>query len=54
MPDKAPPPLPDVLAGPLLRLPNLAIHMNREVNEKGLLLNKQTGLPLIFGHTANT
>lgn len=38
----------------IARLPNLAIHMNREVNEKGLLLNKQTGLPLIFGHTANT
>ncbi|MGQ2966307.1 M18 family aminopeptidase [Methylophilus sp.] len=36
------------------RLPNLAIHMNREVNEKGLALNKQTGLPLIFGHAANS
>ncbi|WP_018986233.1 M18 family aminopeptidase [Methylophilus methylotrophus] len=36
------------------RLPNLAIHMNREVNEKGLVLNKQTGLPLIFGHAANS
>ncbi len=34
---------------PLLRLPNLAIHMNREVNEKGLVLNKQTELPLILG-----
>ena len=34
---------------PLVRLPNLAIHMNREVNEKGLILNKQTELPLIFG-----
>ncbi len=33
----------------LLRLPNLAIHMNREVNDKGLKLNKQTELPLIFG-----
>jgi aspartyl aminopeptidase len=36
------------------RLPNLAIHMNREVNEKGLALNKQTGLPLIFGHATNS
>lgn len=32
----------------LVRLPNLAIHMNREVNEKGLKFNKQTELPLIF------
>lgn len=38
----------------IVRLPNLAIHMNREVNEKGLLLNKQTGLPLIFGFAADT
>ncbi len=34
---------------PLLRLPNLAIHMNREVNEKGLKFNKQTELPLLLG-----
>lgn len=33
---------------PLLRLPNLAIHMNRKVNEEGLKLNKQTELPLIL------
>jgi aspartyl aminopeptidase len=39
---------------PTVRLPNLAIHMNREVNEKGLVLNKQTGLPLIFGYAADT
>jgi len=32
----------------LMRLPNLAIHMNREVNDKGLVLNKQTELPLLF------
>ena len=37
---------------PLLRLPNLAIHMNREVNEQGLKLNKQTELPLILGPLA--
>ncbi len=34
---------------PLLRLPNLAIHMNRDVNEQGLKFNKQTELPLILG-----
>jgi len=34
---------------PLARLPNLAIHMNREVNEQGLKLNKQSELPLIIG-----
>ncbi|MDP1665775.1 MAG: M18 family aminopeptidase [Methylobacter sp.] len=32
----------------LLRLPNLAIHMNRAVNEEGLKLQKQTELPLIL------
>ena len=36
-------------ADPLLRLPNLAIHMNREVNESGLKFNKQTELPLVLG-----
>jgi aspartyl aminopeptidase len=38
----------------LVRLPNLAIHMNREVNNKGLVLNKQTGLPLIFGFATDS
>lgn len=33
---------------PLLRLPNLAIHLNRGVNEDGLKLQKQNELPLIF------
>lgn len=33
---------------PLLRLPNLAIHMNRTVNEDGLKLHKQQELPLIL------
>lgn len=34
---------------PLMRLPNLAIHMNRDVNENGLKFNKQNELPLLFG-----
>ena len=38
----------------VVRLPNLAIHMNREVNTKGLLLDKQTQLPLIFGFSADS
>ncbi|SJM93089.1 putative M18 family aminopeptidase 2 [Crenothrix polyspora] len=33
---------------PLLRLPNLAIHMNRGVNEDGLKLQKQLELPLLL------
>ncbi|MCX7099102.1 MAG: M18 family aminopeptidase [Methylococcales bacterium] len=33
---------------PLLRLPNLAIHMNRTVNDEGLKLHKQNELPLIL------
>jgi len=32
----------------VVRLPNLAIHMNREVNDQGLKLNRQTELNLIF------
>ncbi len=32
----------------LVRLPNLAIHMNREVNEQGLKLHKQNELPLLL------
>ena len=35
----------------LLRLPNLAIHMNRAVNEDGLKLNKQTDLAAILSAT---
>ncbi len=33
----------------LLRIPQLAIHLNREVNDKGLMLNKQTHMPPILG-----
>lgn len=36
----------------LLRLPNLAIHMNRAVNEEGLKLNKQTELAAILSASA--
>lgn len=39
---------------PLVRLPNLAIHMNRDVNEQGLKLHKQNELPLIFGFGKDT
>ncbi len=37
----------------MARLPNLAIHMNRKVNDDGLKLNKQTELPLILGTLEN-
>jgi aspartyl aminopeptidase len=37
------------IARPILRLPNLAIHLNRDVNDQGLKFNKQTQLPLILG-----
>ena len=33
---------------PLLRIPQLAIHLNRSVNEKGLVLNSQNHLPPVF------
>jgi aspartyl aminopeptidase len=33
---------------PLLRIPQLAIHLNRDVNKKGLILNEQNHLPPIF------
>lgn len=35
---------------PLLRLPNLAIHMNRAVNEEGLKFHKQFELPLLWAN----
>lgn len=34
---------------PLLRVPNLAIHLNRTVNNEGLLLNAQTHMAPILG-----
>lgn len=36
------------LERPILRIPNLAIHLNREVNTKGLVLNAQTQLPPVI------
>lgn len=33
---------------PLVRLPNLAIHMNRSVNEEGLRLDRHRALPLLL------
>lgn len=33
---------------PVLRIPQLAIHLNRKVNEKGLILDRQEHLPPIF------
>ena len=44
--------LPDIklvrFKQPMVRIPNLAIHMNRKVNTDGLKLDKQTELPLLF------
>jgi aspartyl aminopeptidase len=37
------------LARPLLRIPNLAIHLNRNVNSDGLVLNAQAHLAPILG-----
>ena len=46
----------DARRGPdaLVRLPNLAIHMNREVNKEGLKFNKQTELPLLLAMAEDT
>ena len=39
------------LAQPIVRVPQLAIHLDRDVNEKGLLLNRQEHLAPIVGLT---
>ena len=38
-----------VISEPLLRLPQLAIHLDRDVNEKGLVLNRQQHLSPVWG-----
>lgn len=42
------------LRRPLCRVPNLAIHLNRTVNDDGLKLNKQTQLPALFAQSDGT
>lgn len=37
------------LRRPVARIPNIAIHLNREVNDKGFVVNKQTHLPPVVG-----
>jgi aspartyl aminopeptidase len=37
------------ISHPVARLANLAIHMNREVNDQGLRLHRQHELPLLLG-----
>jgi aspartyl aminopeptidase len=39
---------------PLLRVPQLAIHLDREVNDKGLVLNRQDHLAPVLGLGAGT
>ena len=36
------------LRQPLCRIPNIAVHLNRKVNDEGLKLNAQTDLPAVF------
>jgi len=38
---------------PLLRVPQLAIHLDREVNDKGLILNRQDHLAPVLGLTTS-
>jgi len=41
------------LERPLLRVPQLAIHLDREVNDKGLILNRQDHLAPLLGLTSS-
>ena len=45
----APSPLAFRIDRPVLRVPQLAIHLNRDIRENGLLLNPQTHMAPIFG-----
>lgn len=38
-----------MIARPVMRIPQLAIHLDREINTKGLLLNKQTHMRPMWG-----
>jgi aspartyl aminopeptidase len=38
-----------VRTGPFLRIPQLAVHLDREVNSRGLILDKQRHLTPVFG-----
>lgn len=38
---------------PLVRVPQLAIHLDRDVNDKGLVLNKQEHLAPVFGQATD-
>lgn len=40
------------LSQPIVRVPQLAIHLDRDVNEKGLVLNRQEHLAPVFGLTS--
>lgn len=42
------------VAKPILRIPNIAIHLNREVNTKGHLLDQQKHLPPVLGLAGDT
>jgi aspartyl aminopeptidase len=42
------------IAKPVLRVPQLAIHLDREVNDKGLVLNRQEHLAPIYGLAGGT
>jgi aspartyl aminopeptidase len=42
------------VSSPIARVPQLAIHLDRDINEKGLLLNKQTHITPVWGTHSQT